>query len=192
MECLLCPKCFPQASGGNTSNLTKHVTVHHPREYHDMVMEGRRGQGEPASSSRSSTMSRQCQWSYCRSSSGESPSVAESTTSSSATTSRIDVGDDDVTHGPSQGSASSTATGTGTATGPTSSPRSVTSGTVRSRGRNQSVAVMFASASKYDTKSTYHQKLTRSVVNFICKAALPVYTVEKEGFKSLLEAFYPR
>lgn len=191
---MLCPKRFPQASGGNTSNLTKHVTVHHPREYHDMVMEGRRGQGEPASSSRSSTMSRQ--WSYCRSSSGESPSasasVAESTTSSSATTSRIDVGDDDVTHGPSQGSASSTATGTATGTGPTSSPRSVTSGTVRSRGRTQSVAVMFASASKYDTKSTYHHKLTRSVVNFICKAALPVYTVEKEGFKSLLEAFDPR
>ncbi|KAK2190879.1 hypothetical protein NP493_65g01022 [Ridgeia piscesae] len=51
---------------------------------------------------------------------------------------------------------------------------------------------MFSSANKYDTKSTYHHKLTRSVINFICKAALPVYTVEKEGFKSLLEAFDPQ
>ena len=55
----------------------------------------------------------------------------------------------------------------------------------------QSVADMFASANKYDTKSTYHHKLTRSIVKFICKAALHVYTVEKEGFTSLLEAFDP-
>ena len=115
-----------------------------------------------------------------------SASVPESTTSATLT-SRCDVSCDDVTRGPSQGSAS-----TGTATGPRSSTRSFTSGTVRIRGRNQSVADMFASANKYDTKSTYHHRLTMSVVNFICKAALPVYTVEEEGFKSLLEAFDPR
>ena len=151
-----------------------------------MVMEERRSQGERASSSKS--MSRQWSSSYCRSSPSELPSasVPESTTSATMT-SRCDVSHDDVTRGPSQGSAS-----TVTATGPRSSTRSFTSGTVRSRGRDQSVADMFASANKYDTKSTYHHKLTRSVVNFICKATLPVYTMEKGGFKSLLEAFDPR
>ena len=151
-----------------------------------MVMEERCSQGERASSSKTSTMSRQWSSSYCRSSPSELPSAPESTTSATMT-SRCDVSHDDVTRGPSQGSAS-----TSTATGPRSSTRSFTSGTVRSRGRNQSVGDMFSSANKYDTKSTYHHKLTRSVINFICKAALPVYTVEKEGFKSLLEAFDPQ
>ena len=57
---------------------------------------------------------------------------------------------------------------------------------------NQTVPNMFASANMYERRSSYHQKLTRSVTNFICKYALPIYTVEKTGFKSLLAAFDPR
>lgn len=61
----------------------------------------------------------------------------------------------------------------------------------RCNARNQTVPDMFMFVDMYDKKSTYHQKLTRSVIHFICKEALPVYTVEKEGFKSQF-AFDPQ
>ena len=32
VECSICLQTFVQAAGGNTSNLAKHLRVHHPRE----------------------------------------------------------------------------------------------------------------------------------------------------------------
>ena len=36
-ECLLCQK-YPKDSGGNTSNLPKHITVHHSRNYQNAMI----------------------------------------------------------------------------------------------------------------------------------------------------------
>ena len=33
VECSICLQTFVQAPGGNTSNLAKHLRVHHPREW---------------------------------------------------------------------------------------------------------------------------------------------------------------
>ena len=90
-ECLLCQK-RPKDSGGNISNLTKHVTVHNSRHYQNLMINfhrrtrrHRRGQRQrrnmPTTRERVlakySTMSKQWTSNYSRS---ESPSVAESTT----------------------------------------------------------------------------------------------------------------
>ena len=43
----------------------------------------------------------------------------------------------------------------------------------------------------YTTGSRTHKKLTSGVARFIFKEGLPLYTVEKKGFKDLLQLFDP-
>jgi len=59
--------------------------------------------------------------------------------------------------------------------------------TASSTSRDQpTVHDLFNSAKKYDTKSKEAVDLNDAVARFICKDQLPIYTVEKEGFRYLL------
>ena len=45
---------------------------------------------------------------------------------------------------------------------------------------------------KYSTNSKEHRRLSNAVTNFIARDAVPIYTVEKEGFRAMVESLNPR
>ena len=45
---------------------------------------------------------------------------------------------------------------------------------------------------KYSTNSKEHRRLTDAVTNFIVRDAAPIYTVEKEGFREMVDSLNPR
>ena len=55
-----------------------------------------------------------------------------------------------------------------------------------------SIASLFAQSQPYDRKSKKWNSLTKVVTYCIVKDGLPLYTVEKEGFKKMLYKFDPR
>ena len=45
---------------------------------------------------------------------------------------------------------------------------------------------------KYSTNSKEHRRLSNAVTNFIVRDVMPIYTVEKDGFRAMVEALNPR
>lgn len=52
--------------------------------------------------------------------------------------------------------------------------------------------VLAAFNAPYRDGSSQHQKLTRMVAEFILKGGMPLYVLEKESFKAMLESFDSR
>ena len=55
-----------------------------------------------------------------------------------------------------------------------------------------SVPALFESSRKYDQISREHSELTRSVTTFIAKDVLPIGTVDKAEFRSMISRLNPR
>ena len=68
---------------------------------------------------------------------------------------------------------------------PTSKPTKP-SGTSTSRPCQPTVTASFDNARMYDSKSKDATELNDAVARFICKDQVPIFTVEKDGFKSLV------
>ena len=67
---------------------------------------------------------------------------------------------------------------------------------VKSSGKNKPTQPMlqacFEQSRRYSTNSKEHQRLSNAVTNFIARDAMPIYTVEKDGFRAMVEALNPR
>ena len=67
---------------------------------------------------------------------------------------------------------------------------------VKSSGKNKStqptLQACFEQSRKYSTTSKEHPRLSKAVTNFIVKDVMPIYTVEKDGFRTMVEALNPR
>ena len=67
---------------------------------------------------------------------------------------------------------------------------------VKSSGKNKptqpTLQACFEQSRKYSTNSKEHQRLSNAVTNFIARDAMPIYTVEKDGFRAMVEALNPR
>ncbi len=55
-----------------------------------------------------------------------------------------------------------------------------------------SIASSFAQSQPYPRQSKWYQELNEAIAYFICKDGLPLYTVEKAGFLSLIKRFDKR
>lgn len=67
---------------------------------------------------------------------------------------------------------------------------------VKSSGKNKStqptLQACFEQSRKYSTSSKDHRRLSSAVTNFIVRDVMPIYTVEKDGFRAMVEALNPR
>ena len=60
-----------------------------------------------------------------------------------------------------------------------------------SQSSQETIAEAFTRAQKLDYRSRENIQLTKSVTYCIAKDMLPIYTVEKPGFRKMLERFNP-
>ena len=56
----------------------------------------------------------------------------------------------------------------------------------------KSLAESFAKGIPYDKKSRWWREITEAITRHICKDMVPIYTVEKPGFRELLSTLDPR
>ena len=71
-------------------------------------------------------------------------------------------------------------------------PETSTSSRSKSKSKQLSLSQCLNKAKAYDAKSSRATELTRAVTMFIALDMQPFYTIEKEGFRQLLQAFDPR
>lgn len=68
-------------------------------------------------------------------------------------------------------------------------PPTVENPTVKNQ---QSIASSFVNSQPYSHQSKKYKDLNKAIAYFICKDGLPLYTVEKEGFQSMIRTFDSR
>ena len=59
------------------------------------------------------------------------------------------------------------------------------------KASNKTIKDLFEARTKLSSSSREHKKLTKSVTYFLAKDMLPAYTIEKSGFKQMLNKFNP-
>ena len=67
---------------------------------------------------------------------------------------------------------------------------------IKSSGRNKStqptLKACLEQSRKYSANSKEHQRLSNAVTNFIVRDVMPIYTVEKDGFREMVNALNSR
>ena len=69
---------------------------------------------------------------------------------------------------------------------------SLSTSKVRNKASNKTIKDLFNARTKLSSSSREQKELTKSVTYFLAKDMLPAYTVEKSGFKQMLNKFNPR
>ena len=59
-------------------------------------------------------------------------------------------------------------------------------GTCPTKRKQNTITQVFASITPYDNSSRRHREITDAITNYLAKGMVPIYTVEKEGFRKMI------